>query len=109
MGNLYGSYGPLFFHEADDGCQSFGLGVVPDTQIARRNATLGTYSAGFGHDQSGATHRAAAEVNHVPVTGYPVRGGVLTHGGDDNAVAQRYAAQGPGCEQFVTHACPPRC
>ena len=52
----------------------------------------------LGNHQSSATHRAAAQVNQVPVIGQSVFGAVHGHGRDDDAVPQMQIAQLEGRE-----------
>ena len=53
----------------------------------------------LGEDQPGAADRKGAEVDQVPVVGEAIAAGVLAHGGDDDAIAEREASEGDGREQ----------
>ena len=48
------------------------MGIGPDAEIARRDATLRADRRGFGDDEAGATDRAAAQMHEMPVVGHAV-------------------------------------
>jgi hypothetical protein len=70
--------------------------VFPDAVILRRNAAARFHRRRFHDHQRGAAHRAASEVDQMPVVGEPVLARVLAHGRDRNAIAEREFAD---CER----------
>jgi hypothetical protein len=68
-------------------------GIVPDAQVAHGAAAAALHFRGFDHHQAGAACRVAASVHQVPVGGVAVDRGILVHGRDDDAIAQRERAQ----------------
>ena len=80
MGNLNAGNGPHAGEEAGDSCQRFDVLVVPEAEIARGDAPLGSDGGRLGEDQTGAADRPAAEVDEVPVVGISVPGKILAHG-----------------------------
>jgi hypothetical protein len=93
VGELDAGHGALPADEVDDACVVGGLLVVPDPRVLRRDATLRDDGGRLGHHQAGTALRERPEVDEVPVGGSAVLGGVLTHGRDPDAVAERRAAQ----------------
>ena len=67
------------------------VGVEP--RAARRDAAVGAHGRGLGEHESRAADGEPAEVDHVPVVGRAVHGRVLAHGGHDDAVGERPAAE----------------
>src|SRR4029077_16468509 len=66
MGQLHSSHAPLFMNETDDSTQHFGVLVGPDAEVLRTDASFRKNGCCLGEHQSGATHRAAAEMNQMP-------------------------------------------
>jgi hypothetical protein len=87
MSQLDGNTG---LRKTPDGCNDARNGgltvVIPDSQASGRDPTGGFDGSCLDEDHGGARHRQAAEVNHVPVGRQAVFGGVLAHGGDENAI-----------------------
>ena len=90
--------------EVDDRLPGLGLGVVPETGVLRRDATLGHHGRGLGEDEPDAAERERAVVHAVPVVRYAVDRGVLAHRRQDDPVAQREAAHREGFEEGGSHA-----
>ncbi|MNH06713.1 hypothetical protein D3C79_660900 [compost metagenome] len=80
MGQLDAWHRALGGDETGDALQRRDLRVVPQAQVLRGNAPIGSHGSGFGENQAGATHRAAAQVHQVPVIGQAVDTGILAHG-----------------------------
>ena len=77
--------------------------VFPDAEIVRADAPFGRYRGRFGENERSAAHRAAAEMNEVPVVGEAVNARVLAHRRDNDAVGKREALEGERVEE-VRHA-----
>jgi hypothetical protein len=75
--------------------------VVPDAEVAGRDAGFGADGVGFGDDEGGAANGAAAEMDEVPVVGEAVDGGVFAHGRDGDAVGEGKAAELERGEEMV--------
>ena len=63
--------------------------VFPDAEILGADAAFGGDGAGFCEDEGGAADGAAAEVDEMPVVREAIVAGILAHGGDDDAVAEK--------------------
>ena len=74
MGQLHSGYAPLFMNETDDSTQHLDVPVGPDAEILRADASLGKNGRCLSHDQPGATDRATAEMNEMPVVRVSVVG-----------------------------------
>jgi len=70
--------------------------VLPEAEIFRRDAALGSDGGGLGEDESRTAHGTAAEVDEVPVIGESVFAGILAHGRNGDAVGQRKASERQG-------------
>ena len=102
MGQLDPDLAALRPHKFDDPPKPFDVLVFPNTQIARGDAALRRYSRGFGKDQSGASDGPGPQVHEMPVIGHPVMGRILTHGRNDDTIADGNVSYGEGREQ-LTH------
>ena len=63
--------------------------VFPDAEILGADAAFRGDGAGFCEDEGGASDGAAAEVDEVPVVREAIDAGILAHGGDNDAVAEK--------------------
>jgi len=90
----------------DDLRQRVGLGVVPNAQVRRADATLGAHRGGFGDDQSGTADRPAHQVGAMPVARDAdvvagLVGRVLAHRCHPHPVREGDVAQGQRLEQHT--------
>ncbi len=76
----------MLVQEGGDALELRDVVVLPDAEVAGRDAGFGADGIGFGDDETGAADGAAAEMNEVPVIGEAVHGGVFAHGGYGDAV-----------------------
>lgn len=72
---------------------AFGLLLVPDSGVVRRNTAIGLNGAGFAHDQGGTLEGIVAQRRDVVVCQcaglWPGRSGaVLAHGRNEDTVAE---------------------
>ena len=75
------------------------MGVVPDAEIARRDASLRRDRGRLDEKKKRGAPRAAAEMDEMPVVGEAVRWrNVLAHRRHGDAVAKRDAADGERAE-----------
>jgi len=88
MGKLNAGANALAMDELDDALKAWNVIVFVDAEVARCDTAFGDYGRGFEHDEAGTTLGTAAEVDHVPVVGETVVGGVLAHRGDADAVGE---------------------
>ena len=91
--------------EASDALQRFDLFVVPQAKVFGGDTPVGGNRRGFGENQTGTAHRAAAQVHQVPVVGQAVDAGVLAHRRHGDAVGQGQLAKSKGFKQ-QTHGAP---
>jgi hypothetical protein len=95
MGKLDGQrHATDLARRVDHALQRRFVGVVPQAQAARRDASFRLDAGGLDDQQAGARQRQLAVVHQVPVVGIALLGRVLAHRRDDNAVGQRDAADG---------------
>ncbi|MNS90482.1 hypothetical protein D3C72_1245340 [compost metagenome] len=80
MGQLNAWHGALRGNKAGDALQRRNLRIVPQPQVLGSNPAIGSDRRGFGKNQSGTAHRAAAQMNQVPVIGQAIDTGILAHG-----------------------------
>ncbi len=52
--------------------ERLGVSIAPDAEIVRTDAAFGRDGCGLGEHQAGASDRATAEVNEVPVVGQAI-------------------------------------
>ncbi len=90
MGQLHSSYAALFMNETDDSTQHLDVLVAPDAEILGTDASLGKNGGCLSQDQSGATHRAAPEMNEMPVVRESVAARILTHRRDEHPISKFY-------------------
>ena len=76
-------------NETDDSTQHFDVLVVPDAEILGTDASFGENGRCLGQDQSSATHRAAPEMNEMPVVSESVAARILTHWRDEHPIRKR--------------------
>ena len=62
--------------------------VFPNAKIGRRDAAFRQNRRSLKRHQPGASLRAAAQVDKVPVIGKAVLAGVLAHGRNADAIAE---------------------
>ncbi|MNJ17398.1 hypothetical protein D3C77_116760 [compost metagenome] len=105
MRQLNAGNGALSNNETGNTLQRRDLRVIPQPEILGGDAPVGGNRRGLGEDQPGTAHRAAAQVDQVPVIGQAIDTGVLAHGRNGNTVGQGQVAQGIGCKQ-QTHGAP---
>src|SRR5690349_903826 len=75
----------------------------PDARIPRGDASLGSYAARLDAHHGGAAHRAAAEVDEVPIVGHAVLARVLAHRRDEDAVVEFDGSQDERREEAGSH------
>src|SRR4051812_28880721 len=76
-------------NETDDPAQHLDVLVAPDAEILGTDAPLGKYGGCLSQDQSGATNRAAAEMNEMPVARESVPARILAHRRDEHPIGKR--------------------
>lgn len=76
----------MSLHVAGDTGKRFNMDVLPDAEIARRDAAAIFHGSGFDDDESRSPDGTAAQVNQMPIVGKAVLGGVLAHGRDSDAI-----------------------
>ena len=96
---LCGRYTALALHKTCDAFECGNVVVAPDAEILGRNAALRRNGCSLGKHHSCAADSAAGEVYEMPVAGKAVDTRVLAHGGYDNTIRQRHAANGKGIEK----------
>ncbi|MNJ71537.1 hypothetical protein D3C77_680890 [compost metagenome] len=79
MRQLNARHSALGRNKAGNTLQRRDLRVVPQAQILGGDPTVGSDRRRLGENQPGAAHRAAAQVNQVPVIGQAVDTGILAH------------------------------
>ena len=89
MRQLHSGDAPLFMNEADDSTQHLDVPVRPDAEVLRTDASLGKNGRCLSQYQSGATDRAAAEMNEMPVVSVAVVARILTHRRDEHPIGKR--------------------
>jgi hypothetical protein len=72
--------------------QRLNVRVRPESEILWADAAVRRNRSGFGDHGGGASHRPAAQVDEMPVSGKPVLTGILAHGRDHNAVRKFHTA-----------------
>ncbi|CAI6098170.1 unnamed protein product [Clonostachys chloroleuca] len=95
----------LAVHEVDDAPQRRDLGVLPEPQAVWGDAPARLDGRGLDDGQRGAGEGELAQVDEVEVGGVPVPGAVGAHGGHDEAVLQRHAADPERPEQGRRRGC----
>ena len=93
----------LSVHEPYDALEHLDVIVFPDAEIVRADAPFGCHRGRFGEHERRAAHRAAAEMNEMPVVGEAVDARVLAHRRDDDAVGKGEAFERERVEE-VRHA-----
>ena len=88
MGQLHSGYASLFMNKTNDSAQHLDVLVVPDAKILGTDATLGKNGRCLGQHQSGATHRAAPEMNEMPVVSVSVPARILAHRRDEHPIGK---------------------
>jgi hypothetical protein len=96
VGQLDTGHSAFSMQKAGDACQRFGVPVVPDAHIARRDTAIARHRRGLDHDQSGAADGSTAQMDEMPVVGQALLGAVLTHRGHRDPVAEGDAADSQG-------------
>ena len=77
------------------------LPILPQAEIARRDAAIGGDGGGFRHHHPRPPDRALQQMRQVPVGGLPVIGGAIhAHRGHPDAVGEGHAAQRQRVEQI---------
>lgn len=88
MGELNASAHALTVDELDDAVEAGDVVVFVDAKVIGRNSAFREDGGGFEHDESSSALRTAAEMDHMPIVGEAVVGGVLAHGRDSDAVGK---------------------
>jgi hypothetical protein len=99
VGELDAGDRSLGMDEARDAGQGLDVPVAPDPEVGGGDPAVAGDRRGLDHDQGRAAHGATAEVDQVPVVAQALIGAVLAHGGHDDPVAERHAAEGQRTEQ----------
>jgi hypothetical protein len=68
--------------------------VLPDSVIARADASARFNRGCFHHHQASATGRAAAEVHQMPVRREPIHAGILAHRRNEDPIPEGNFADG---------------
>jgi len=84
---------PLPVEEPHDARQRLEVRVAPDPDILRADARLRQNRRRLHEDQAGAAHRAAAEVNQMPLVNKAVDARVLAHRRNGDAVGKPKRAE----------------
>jgi hypothetical protein len=100
MGELNANCGILSVEEIDDAGEGSDMLVLPEAEIAIRNAALGQHAGGFHHDEPKSTNAETAQVNKMPVIGKAIDRRILAHGRHHSPIAQGKAAQCGGRHQL---------
>ncbi len=100
MRQLHAWHRALLFDEAKDAREHGNVIVLPYAQILRADASFGKHGARFGHHHCRSSHRAAAQVNEVPVVREAVDARILTHRRHANAIPEMHLANFERCEKM---------
>ena len=103
MGQLDAGARALRVNELRDAGEGGDVVVLPDAEIARRDAAFRSDGGGFQRDQAGAALRACAEMDKMPIGGEAVLRGVLAHGRDADAIGDREGAELKRREEWMAH------
>src|SRR5581483_9003591 len=83
----------LRFHELHDGSECARMFFRPDAAVPCGDASGRRDGARLDEDETGAAHRAAAEVNVMPFVGQAALARVLAHRRDEDAISERDLAK----------------
>ena len=83
----------MLLQECRDAPQGRDLLVVPEAEIAGRDASVALDRGGFDDHRSGAAERELAQVHEMPVIGQALDSRVLAHRRNDHAVRKDELAQ----------------
>jgi hypothetical protein len=89
---LDGGNGAHPFDKSGYAGERLDVAILVNAHIAGRDAPLRGDGAGFDEHERSSAGGAAAEMNQMPIVGESVNGRILAHGGYDDSVAQRVAA-----------------
>jgi hypothetical protein len=92
--------GALAFDECRNAGEEFDVLVFPNSEILGTDPAFGDNRIGFRKNDCCAAHRAAAEMNEMPVVGKAVSTRVLAHRRNDDAVGNRETTNGERFEQM---------
>jgi len=73
-------------NELNDAVEGGDMGILPDSQIAGRNAAFRKDGRGLYDDQASTTLGTDAEMDEMPIRGEAVLRRILAHGRDTDAV-----------------------
>ena len=88
MGQLDARAHALPVNEANDPAQFGNMLILPDAQIAGRDAPLRSDRSRLQQDHPRASLRARSQMNQVPVVGKSIPGRILAHRRDPDAVGE---------------------
>ena len=77
--------------------------VFPDAEVGGGDAAFRQNGGSLDHDEAGASLRAGAEVDEMPVGGESIVGGVLAHGRDADAVGESDRTKLQGRKKRLAH------
>jgi len=101
VGELDPRHAALIADELGNRLERGGVLVAPDSGVVGRDPSGGIDGRRFGHDDAGATHGPASEVDAVPLGREPVRlAGVLAHRRDSDSICRLYIAYRQRREQI---------
>lgn len=87
MGKLHASDRSLLADEFHDGLPGGDVGIQIHSGVHGGNSTASFDGGGFGENERGASHGAAAEMHEMPGLWVAVDGGVFAHRGNDDSVS----------------------
>jgi hypothetical protein len=76
-------------NETNDSPQHLDVSVGPDAEVLWTDPSLGENRRCLCHYQSGATDRASAEVNEMPIVRVPIAARILAHRRDEYPIGKR--------------------
>lgn len=79
----------LALNEGCDPAQVVDLIVVPQTEIGIRNASLGFHGSSFRNHQPCTAHRAATQMNQVPIVRKSIFARIFAHRRDGDPIRER--------------------
>ena len=99
VGELDARDRPLAVDEPGDPGQRLDVSVVPDAEVAGRDAAVAGHGGRLDDHQGRAADGTTPQVDQVPVVRQPLVGAVLAHRRHDDPVAERHPADFQGAEQ----------
>src|SRR5262249_3882524 len=85
-----------------DARERLNMSIGPEAEILWTDPASRFDRRRLGNHQSCPAHRAAAEMNEVPIVCHAVLAGVLAHGRNENAIAEGDTPNGERIEESVS-------